>query len=470
MEGVEHGWAMANLASSSSGGGKENARLALGIPDTVLFADGSAQAWLFTSRSGEVVRKRALQAGAVRDRFLRLALTNPNNPQQRVAILRFQDGSAQLLGEQGFKDAMTKFPLAPEKGVVALQCYIQSKGAAGTVFRNSFRVVDDKGRVVTSTATFTTLDAAAMASDPARAKELREAPMTPWAMREPAPARLVAGRVSTALDATTAQVVRFVEGAAARRSGQPLRILSMEADYAVDAAGQVWLMWTGPASLAVGAAALDLRLADVRQEAGAGRGGFLGMEAARALAKAQGPPDPKLGVTRTRAERRRRAAGGGGEGNGGGDGDGDKDIEEMILRAAGTVELPETKRSLAAGGGGITGKARGGERSPPAPRPLEGTGDLGDTSQLLGGMTMNASEMAARRHLGESHAVDDNKQQTSLLSTMAVGVRGAAGHGDSSGASPVRGGRRDKTKSFPTAFKCAGDYCSVRVQDRRRSA
>ena len=57
------------------------ARAKVCIPDTVLVKDGAPFRWLFTSRAGEVVRKRALDLVAVRDRFAKIALVHRNNEQ-----------------------------------------------------------------------------------------------------------------------------------------------------------------------------------------------------------------------------------------------------------------------------------------------------------------------------------------------------------------------------------------------------
>ena len=58
------------------------------IPNTVLIKDGAPYRWLFTSRAGEVVRKRALDLVAVRDPFAKIALVHRNNEQRLVATLR----------------------------------------------------------------------------------------------------------------------------------------------------------------------------------------------------------------------------------------------------------------------------------------------------------------------------------------------------------------------------------------------
>ena len=44
------------------------------IPDTLLISEGTPVRWLFTSRTGEVVRKRAIDIKSVRERFVKIGL------------------------------------------------------------------------------------------------------------------------------------------------------------------------------------------------------------------------------------------------------------------------------------------------------------------------------------------------------------------------------------------------------------
>ncbi|CAN0572384.1 unnamed protein product, partial [Ectocarpus sp. 12 AP-2014] len=91
-------WAMENLVG--------NANLRLGIPDTILFKDGAPHVWLFTSKAGDVLNKRSLRKSSIKERFTRLFATNPNNPHQRIATVRFMDGTVRNLGREDFKEMM----------------------------------------------------------------------------------------------------------------------------------------------------------------------------------------------------------------------------------------------------------------------------------------------------------------------------------------------------------------------------
>ena len=129
------------------------------ILDTILLEGDPT--WLFTSKNGAISKKRGVSGAAVRERFLRLssAFEEAINPQRRTALLRFADGSLKIVDEDAFVAMMASWP-PRETGVQALQAYVPSAGAAGTVYRNSYRVVSDKGRTATQTHSFTTIGVA----------------------------------------------------------------------------------------------------------------------------------------------------------------------------------------------------------------------------------------------------------------------------------------------------------------------
>ena len=301
-----------------------NDKLRLGIPDTILFKDGAPQAWLFTSKAGDVLNKRSLRKSSIKERFTRLFATNPNNPQQRLATIRFMDGTVRNVGRDSFKEMMAKFP-ATEPGIVALQCYMQGKGAAGTVYRNSYRIVNDKGLVVTGTRSFTTLS-----------PDHATAPSSTWNEREIKLEPCKASNINTALDSVTLSIVRYLEA----DQDRPTRILHAQCDYIVDAAGQIWLTWIGETKVAVGEAAQDLRLANVALEGPRGRADFLGTQTSLVMQRDfGGPPAPTKKITRRRSDSATAIGEGGGA-----------DIGEVVDRAAEVIELP--REAFGTGGSG----------------------------------------------------------------------------------------------------------------------
>ena len=73
------------------------------IPDTILTKDGAPYRWLFTSRSGEVVRKRALEPNAIKERFVKLGLLLSDNEPRHVGVVRSRgrDTSTEGGGDAG---------------------------------------------------------------------------------------------------------------------------------------------------------------------------------------------------------------------------------------------------------------------------------------------------------------------------------------------------------------------------------
>ncbi|CAM9154605.1 unnamed protein product [Discosporangium mesarthrocarpum] len=397
-------------------------RLRLGIPDTILFHDGVVQVWLFTSKTGEVLAKRAVRKAAVKERFLRLSLANPNNLHMRVAMVRFGDGIVRNLGHASFKEMMQKFP-PPEPGIMSLQCYIQSKGQGGTVYRNSYSVVNDKGLVVTSTNTFTTVH-----------PDQADLPVSTWSNREIKPIKSSAVRINVALDAVTCSIVRFLE------QGQkiPTRVLHLECDYVIDEGGQIWLVWTGESTIAVRDAAQDLRLADVRSEGLYGRGSFLGREAALATHSEMGAP-PVF----THKGRRTAAV----------DTTSSKlrETSKAIDLAAGAVELPR----------GVTGEGPGGivdAISRAEQREQEGVLVAHRADRGIQEAGMGAGTGGMLKAATASRTVEAPR------STMTVGMR------VSEAVANEARGRAPGGKYYPSSFSCMGDYCAVRVLDPREDA
>ena len=416
-------WAIDSLAAGGGG-------LRLGIPDTILFKDGAPQSWLFTSKSGEVLKKHSLRKSSIRDRFLRLFANNPNNPQQRVATVRSMDGTVRNLGKDSFEGVMTKFP-ATEPEVVSMQCYVQGKGNAGTVYRNSYRVVNDKGLVVTRTSSFTTLSALHSVAPP---------PICWWSERDIKIEKCNAPSISKALDKVTQGVVRFIEA----EQDRPTRILHAHFDYVVDDFGRIWLTWIGETTAAVGKAAQDLRMAKVKIEGPHGRGDFLGPQTAPAMNREfGGPPAPVKKKCRLKHVAAAAAAASLSWRR--------KDIIEAVDRAAEITELPRG----AVGAGGAGGIADALSRA----EAVKEASPLSSSAMSL----IVSSPTSASVVVRDQSAVRGS--QARVLSTMTVGVRVGETSDDRSGGISHGDGR-----GYPGSLACVGDYCSIRVLVRSEGA
>ncbi|KAJ1456598.1 hypothetical protein M885DRAFT_463166 [Pelagophyceae sp. CCMP2097] len=194
------------------------------IVDTVVPAAGGGEAWLFTSKAGEVSRKRSVNTRQLSERFLRLAAaTGASN----VACVRWADGRTRLLGTRAFEQAMVSWPpFAKDASVVCVQSHV-----AGAQYRNAYRAAAASDRVVTQTHI---LPSTHEADDDGHSAA-------------PAAAGLDKSRatsLNSTLDAATASIVQFLE------KTQRVKIESLEADYALDGNAQLWLLWLGAATCA----------------------------------------------------------------------------------------------------------------------------------------------------------------------------------------------------------------------------
>ena len=245
-------------------GGEGTGRCRLLIPDTVLVEHGNFSRWVFTSRNGEVVKKRSLDPGLVADRFVKLSLDDLHNTRRLAAVSRGEDGAVAFVQEAD----LLAFLRSPSG--VAVQAFVHAKGGNDTVYRNDYRVANDKGKIITSTNKLVQWGAAqegAMAVNPM--------------------VRSTAARLNDELDEVTRYVVRFVE------SQKKCRVARMSVDYVIDSDGQPWFTWVPLLQTLSGEAAMDLRYADLGDtEGGAAAAGGRGPRKRRG-GRSPSPTRPK---------------------------------------------------------------------------------------------------------------------------------------------------------------------------------
>eukprot|EP00636_Phaeomonas_parva_P009489 CAMPEP_0118875452 /NCGR_PEP_ID=MMETSP1163-20130328/16525_1 /TAXON_ID=124430 /ORGANISM="Phaeomonas parva, Strain CCMP2877" /LENGTH=208 /DNA_ID=CAMNT_0006810961 /DNA_START=212 /DNA_END=834 /DNA_ORIENTATION=- len=175
-------------------------RSRIGMIDTILYENAQPALWLFTNRSGEVVKKRTLASiDAIRDRFSRLALAQKSNVYNKMAFIRFRDNSLQIVDAHEFLDMTASWPLN-DSNIVAIQGYVQSRGNAGTVYRNTYDLASDKGKVITTTQSYITL--------PEKERGENRIMLN---SNEVILQKSNAGRINSALDKATEEIVRYIE-------------------------------------------------------------------------------------------------------------------------------------------------------------------------------------------------------------------------------------------------------------------
>ena len=239
-------------------------RLDVGVVDTVLFKNGNALRWLFTSKNGEGVKKKNIQPDEVRERFVRVSTSFATSAQVqaspgslKVCTARNETGQTTVHTTKTFLELMQSFPPSPSSGVVAIQPCVRSRSSvgAGSVFHNQYEVKNDKGKVVT--ATFKVQNTEAV--DKEKMNESITLPSTSLSVGESASGvvRSQATGVNTAMDNITRKIIRYVE------TNQKCRILSASIDYVQDENGHLWVVWAGPSKVLLGTAATDLRLSSL---------------------------------------------------------------------------------------------------------------------------------------------------------------------------------------------------------------
>ena len=216
-------WALSSLW-------KPDVRCKVNIPDLALFQHGVLQSWIFTSKSGDVVKKRSTDIGVLREKLVKLAIRNPLNTDRFVCNLRYKDAS-EVVNIENFSSK-----LASLESVVCLQAYIRAKGGTDSSYRNDYSLVNDKGRYISSTFKRVNFGGGEI--------------------------RSTASHLNDVMDKTTQTVVRFIE------INQHVRVLKISVEYIVDEDDQPWLVWISNLVTATGAAASDLSLAGLPGDSG----------------------------------------------------------------------------------------------------------------------------------------------------------------------------------------------------------
>ncbi len=224
---------------------RTNSRAKVCIPDTVLIRDGAPYRWLFTSRHGEVVRKRALDLGSIRDRFTKCSLVHRSNTQRFVGTLRFRGESSDAqfpdpvhLNASNFESFIGGKLAASRTRVIAVQAFVSSRGGPGIVFHNSYCL--PAGAALGQRATTSTYRVQRQADGGAQAAGKRKGLSSSNGQTNSLMSKRIRmrdARLCKDLDATTRAVVNYME------AHHRLRVYNMHVEYIVDTDHRVWLTW-----------------------------------------------------------------------------------------------------------------------------------------------------------------------------------------------------------------------------------
>lgn len=201
-------------------------KVVLGLVDTILLQDGKPSLWLFTSKKGQVVKKKHIDKPDVVDRILKIALSSTSNTSQRVAIGYFQDGHREVWTREAFLAVLASFPQLP-KELVAIQPYICTKGQNLTLYRNEANRMD-RNRTITSTVRTSLLNS----KDTTNVVSIPNNKII-FDIRSSASA------INSKLDEITTGIIKQIERL------RHIRVEKVGLDYAIDEDGQIWMLWAG---------------------------------------------------------------------------------------------------------------------------------------------------------------------------------------------------------------------------------
>ena len=212
------------------------------VPDTVLFDNGVLDKYVFTNRTGVVVKKRTVSQEMVIEKFAKIASASALNHQCRSCVVRYRDGSSGVLDAEAFSDFMEVWPPS-DPSIVAVQSYIQGRGKEGMVFRSTYNVVNSSGRVSIQHSSFLSLP-----------KGCEEEPTVK------VPGSGDSLTLSVSKGASTNETFSTILKAAISQIEKirKCKIICISADFMIDANDQVWLLWLDNIKFVTGEMAKDL--------------------------------------------------------------------------------------------------------------------------------------------------------------------------------------------------------------------
>ena len=119
----------------------------VGLADVVLYEKGAATRWYVTGKTGEILKKKAVDFPAIKQRWEKIVTKSEG---EYISIVRQEGGVMKFLAKEAWDEYIkTK---VPDPSILSLHCFI--KGQSTNIFRNTFTMKDRLGRFATSTYTF----------------------------------------------------------------------------------------------------------------------------------------------------------------------------------------------------------------------------------------------------------------------------------------------------------------------------
>lgn len=124
----------------------------INIPDTVLnnniikqifIKNFSFNRWIFTSKSGDVVKRKDISVKSIKEKFNKLSNT------ESVCMIRRVDGVS-IINKNTFSTFIDNWNVSLN-GVTALQSYVGGNENDSQIYYNEYYIVNDLGKIVTNT-------------------------------------------------------------------------------------------------------------------------------------------------------------------------------------------------------------------------------------------------------------------------------------------------------------------------------
>lgn len=195
----------------------------INIPDTVTTKEnGDWNLWLFTARTGEILKRRQIDQNSLTRRFLfeddESKITDDKTP---CAIARFRGGRTRVLNRKDFRSLIKH--RKDRECMEALQMLMSSSKRTAS-YRNEYRVADDTGRVIRNTQktlhsiqTYRGLSSTTGGRDNA--------------------VRCVNKRLCAQFNELTNELVKSIE------RGTRCRVLHFVSEFTVDDEERIWFLW-----------------------------------------------------------------------------------------------------------------------------------------------------------------------------------------------------------------------------------
>jgi hypothetical protein len=177
--------------------------------------------WLFTARTGEVLKRRQIDVDSLTRRFLfQDDESEITEDQTSCAIARFRDGRSQIMNRKEFRRMVKR--QRERSGMEAIQMLMSSSKRTSS-YRNEYQVANETGRVIRSTKKLihwkqsqgtSTLKTGASSS-----------------------VRCANKRLCAQFNELTNQLVKSIE------NGTRCRVVHLVAEYTVDEDERIWFLW-----------------------------------------------------------------------------------------------------------------------------------------------------------------------------------------------------------------------------------